>query len=174
MSHIIVFCGESGTGKTMLAQLVSQELNIFCLHKDALKERLYELEGGKTLEDSTRTGKQSIFLMLDLAEDAIRNGVDIILEAPFDHSENVIRFEQWMERYQVSLKCIVCTVSEVVRQARIHDRPRHHAHHDQERLTPNYFQLKYFSYHDMPGEQLVLNTDKPVAELMREVRSFVG
>ena len=50
MSRVIIFCGQSGSGKTTLALEVSQQFNIFLLSKDALKERLYELERKKRIE----------------------------------------------------------------------------------------------------------------------------
>lgn len=52
MSKVIVFCGLPGTEKTTLTKEVSKRLNMFCIHKDAIKERLYDRLGGKTLQES--------------------------------------------------------------------------------------------------------------------------
>lgn len=171
---MIIFCGQSGSGKTTLALEVSQRLNVFLLSKDALKERLYELENCKTLEDSNRIGKISIFLMLDLAEDAIKNGVDVILESPFDHPDNTKRFEQWVSQPSVDIRIIVCEIGEEERKRRIATRPRHHSHHDVTRKMLGHFTKSDFDYLQMPGKKLFLETNKPAKELIEEVIKFLS
>lgn len=173
MSRAIIFCGFSGSGKTTLAQAVSKKLNTFLLSKDALKEQLYELEGGKTLEDSQRTGKQAILLILDLAESNLQNGVDVVLESPFNHPDNVERFRQWVDKYGVDLRVVICEVNEEERFRRIKTRPRHHSHHDDIRLQLGHHVKDTFDYSAMPEKKLFLETNKPVEVLVDEVLRFL-
>lgn len=173
MSRVIIFCGQSGSGKTTLALVIAKQLNMFLLSKDALKERLYEFENGKTLEDSNRIGKMSIFLVLDLAEDAIKNGVDVILESPFDHLDNRKRFEYWINQFGTDIRMVVCEVDEEERKRRVATRPRHHSHHDVTRKILGHFTKSDFDYSQMPGKKLFLETNKPQEELVEKVMEFL-
>lgn len=169
MSKVIIFCGSAGSGKSTLATEISKRTGVFCLHKDAVKERLYEYLGGGSLEESRRLGFHSIRLILDLAEDAVRNGVDIIVEAPFNHPENVGRFQSWVDS-GCDVRVIVCRVDEKVRERRYRNRPRHQAHHDSERE----FSEDTFDYASLPGEKLVLDTGRPIEDIIDEAISFLS
>lgn len=173
MSRVVIFCGLPASGKTTLAKEVSHRLNIVCIHKDAIKERLYDLLGGQTLEDSKKIGRAVIETMLCLAEDTIANGVDVLLESPFNHPENVTRFSEWEKKNTIDLSMIVCTVNEEERKKRHVERARHPGHHDKERLNHYPFHEDAFDYSEMPGKKLFLETNKPVGELVEEVIAFL-
>ncbi len=173
MSRVIIFCGLPATGKTTLAKEVSKKLNIFCLHKDALKERMYALLEGKTLDDSRRYGKCVIEMMLALGEDSIENGIDVMLEGPFNHPDNPKRFQEWLEKYDVDFRMIVCSIDEEERKLRHETRARHPGHHDQERLNLYPFNPGTFDYSEMPGRKLFLETDQPLEELVKEAMEFL-
>lgn len=174
MSRVIIFCGQSGSGKTTLAKDVSKRLNMVCLHKDSIKEKLYELEGGKTLEDSQRIGKVAIFLQLDLAEELIGDGIDVMIEAPFNHPDNTKRFEQWVSQYAIDLRVVVCEVDEKEREKRYRERPRHRSHHDQARLTQGLFPKEVFDYAVFPGKKLFIDTARPVEDCVKEILAFLA
>jgi predicted kinase len=162
MSRAIIFCGRSGSGKTALARAVSKQLNVVCLAKDTLKENLYELESGQTLEDSFRVGKKAILLLLDLAEEAVQNGVDVIIESPFDHPDNAARFQHWIDLYAADVRIIICEIDEKTRLERTLRRPRHACHHDEERIAHGLYQKPVFDYSTLPGEKLSVDTAQPL------------
>jgi predicted kinase len=173
MSKVIVFCGKSGSGKTTLAKKLAKELNIFCLSKDTLKETLYDLYGGKTLDDSNYHGKQSIFLLTALAEEAIRMSVDIILEAPFSHPDNVAQFKRWQKDANIDFSLFVCAVDEDTRTNRMIERRdnRHVSHHEAERFKLGHYSLEHFDYTAMPDPKIFLDTSRGIDELFQEVLS---
>lgn len=173
MSRVIIFCGLPASGKTTLAKAVSKKLNIFCLHKDALKERMYTLLDGSSLEDSQRYGKCVIEMMLALAEDSIENGIDIILESPFNHPDNPKHFQKWLEKYDMDFHMIVCTIDEEERRRRHVTRARHPGHHDQERLNLYPFNPGTFDYEQMPGKKLFLDTSEPLEKLVETTLQFL-
>lgn len=173
MSRVIIFCGLPGTGKTTLAQALSKKLNVCILRKDAIKEFLYDELEGATLEDSHRIGKISILLILRLAEEALQNGVDIILDSPFDYPDNPRLFREWQEKNKVKVFIIVCTIGAEVRRERRGSRERHSAHHDRERFGLPSDQIE-FDYSVMPEPKLILHTQKPVDSLLQEVLDFLG
>lgn len=166
MSKVIIVCGLSGSGKTTLATELSKQTNIVCLHKDSIKESLYDHTNASSLEDSRRLGQLSIKLMIDLAEQLVVNNVDVILEAPFNYSEDYKIFEQWIGRYGASIYSIICTTSEAEMKLRFDSRPRHNAHHDLERT---YVQKDEAVYDNLPGQTFKITTDRPSETLVGEV-----
>lgn len=174
MSRVIIFCGLPASGKTTLAKEISKRLNIFCLHKDALKERMYTLLDGKTLEDSRRYGKCVIEMILSLAEDSIKNDVDIIVESPFNHPDNPKRFQGWLEKYDIDFRIIICSIDEEERKRRHETRARHPGHHDQERLNLYPFNPGTFNYAVMPGNKFFLDTAQPQEVCVEQVMAFLA
>lgn len=158
MSRVIVICGQAGVGKTTLSEKLSKELDIFCLHKDSIKERLYDLLRGHSLEESRNAGMMSMELLFHLAEEAIRNGVDVMAEAPFNHLSNPGIFERWKSEYDIDMKTVVCELHDgEEHQRRFHERVtsgnRHHSHRDFDRN----WESSSFDYSVMPDPKLCLD-----------------
>lgn len=165
MSRVIVICGQAGVGKTTLSEKLSKRLNMFCLHKDSVKERLFDLLGGDSLEESRTAGMMSMELLFHLAEESIRNGVDVMIESPFNHPSNPGIFERWKSEYGVDMKVIVCDLAdESEHRRRFHERAasgnRHHSHRDFDRnWVPN-----NFDYSIMPDPKFFLDMSQPHEE----------
>ncbi|NTW13498.1 MAG: ATP-binding protein [Candidatus Moranbacteria bacterium] len=169
MNRVIVFCGLPGSGKTTLATEVSCQMNIFCLHKDAVKKRLHGYLNGMSLDDSRKIGFHSIRLLIALADDAMKNGTDIIIESTFNHPDNVEQFVKWVTEGR-DVRVIVCRVDEEERKRRFVSRPRHEAYHGTERT----FFEDIFDYGLMPGKKLLLDTAKPIGESVEKIIKFLN
>lgn len=166
MSKLIIVCGLPGSGKTTLARHLSKKLNIVCLHKDSLKENLYDTLGLSTLEDSKRLGNQSIKLLLSITEEQISNGIDLIIEAPFRFEEDYGLFSKWTQTYHISIYSVICSIPKEERKERFLNRPRHQSHHDAERIQDDSFNEDSEVYNGMPGKQIKITTDQPVEALI--------
>ncbi|MBI2482597.1 ATP-binding protein [Candidatus Uhrbacteria bacterium] len=172
MTQLVVVCGLPGTGKTTLAQALAARWHWPCFSKDATcKEPLYELLGGSTLEESRRLGSVAIQMLLRMVEMQLRYGVSCIVEAPFQYSEDGVRFAQWAEEYGVAITCVVCTVDEEERLRRFRSRTRHPAHHDADR-TPH--AAHAVPYHSFPGELIWLDTAQPLEDVIGAVERQVS
>ena len=182
MSKLIVVCGLSGVGKTTLVEELSKELKILSLQKDFFKESLYESMGFSTLEDSKKLGTPSVSLVFQLAQKAIANGVDIIIEGMFSFQEDIDLLKKWEKIYDVDVYTIICSVDEKSRQERYLNRAkndRHQAHHDLERLENKEAEkncamfIENFDYDEMPGKKINIITNKPVLELIKKIKKEI-
>lgn len=174
MSKLIIVCGLPGSGKTTFAKELSQKTGIACIHKDSIKERFFESMNFSTLEDSKCIGKPTVDVMFKLAQEQIENGVDVIIEAPFNFPDDYPLFEKWQKEYEVDLYAIICSISKEEWKRRFKERldngSRHHSHHDIDRIHIEGFDVRKveFDYTGIPGKQIKITTDKPVDELVKE------
>ena len=174
MSRVIIICGQSGVGKTTLSDELSKRLNILCIHKDTVKERLFDLLEGDSLEESKRVGMISIELHFHLAEEAIRNGVDVMVESPFNHPSNPGIFERWKREYTVDMKIIVCELKDQTEHKkrffkRVSSGTRHHSHRDFDRSwTPS-----DFDYSVMPDPKLFLDMSQAYEKTIDDALCFL-
>lgn len=164
---LIIICGLPGSGKTTLAKELSKKINTVCLHKDSIKESLYDIFKMKTLEDSKSIGKKSVDLLFDLAEEQLGRGLDLIIEAPFNFSEDYKIFKKWQSKYDIALYSIICSVDSIIRKNRISNRPRHQAHHDTER--GDFMMNIKCNYRNIPGKQIKIITNKKTEVLIDTV-----
>lgn len=171
MSKLIIVCGLPGSGKTTLAEKLSEKSKIVCLHKDSIKESLYDVLGLETLEDSRDIGKKSIELLYKLAEEQLSRGLDLMIEAPFRFEEDYAIFENWKEKFDLDLYSVICFVDNKERKNRFESRPRHNAHHHDER-NPDW-ENEYFDYENIPGKQIRIKTDRGIDENIDYVLSEI-
>ncbi len=165
MSKLIVVCGLSGSGKTTLARELSRALGVVCVHKDTIKEALYDALQCATLEDSKRVGAAAMQTLLALAQEQCRRGVDVMIEAPMTYAQDDALLRQWEADYGAEVRVIICTIDEDEWQRRLHTRPRHRAHHDMQRTHAP----QQRDYATLPGTHITITTDRPVDTLCAEV-----
>lgn len=171
MSDLFIICGLPGTGKTTTANELSKWLRIPVLYKDFFKENLYELLNMSSLEDSKKLGKISIEIMSNMALRHIENGVDLIIEAPFVHEEDVIRFKHWAKKYpSLYIYTIICSVDNETRYERFINRERHPAHHDLERNSSQILHEEIpQSYSQFPGKQIYIDTKTNTEDIIKQI-----
>lgn len=173
MPKLIIVCGLPGVGKTTLARELSRKLKICCLHKDSIKEKIYEGLELSTLEDSRKIGKPSIDVMLYLAEQQLGNGVDVIIEAPFIFTEDYHIFEAWKEKHNTDLFSVICSIDTKERSRRFNERERHHSHYDWKRVVDHFPENGEYDYAKIPGKQIRIRTDKSTKVLVEEIISQI-
>ncbi len=168
---LILICGLPGSGKTTLAAALSKKLGLVCLHKDSIKESLYDSMGFSTLNDSRKLGPISVRLLYDLADEQLGRGVSIILEAPFNFETDYPRIREWEEKYQCAIYTVICSASDEERLKRFIERPRHASHHDVDRtLTLGGGEV----YEKIPGRHIKVVSDRAVEELVDNVVQLIS
>lgn len=173
-NKLIIVCGFPGVGKTTFAKELSKKMKIVCLHKDTLKESLYNSLKMKTLEDSKKIGWPAVKGILDLAEDNLKEGLDVILESVFNFPEDAYIFQEWKKKIKIKIYTIILEVDENEREARFKNRERNKAHHDEERIRQVQYIKTDQAFDHMPEKKIFIKTNKPVKKLVNEVIKLVS
>ncbi len=171
MPKLIIICGLPGTGKTTLANELSKKLKLFCLHKDSVKESLYDSLKMRSLNDSKILGLPSVKTILDLAEENIGRGVSVIIESPFNFENDRDIFEAFKRKYSVEIYTIILQLEATERKKRFLERERHTSHHDEQRER-QYAEAES-TYTHMPEPRLFLDSKNSVKELLKETLDFI-
>jgi predicted kinase len=174
MAKLIVVCGLPGAGKTTLSKALSERMNLVCLHKDSIIKHLSFITNIETLEESKEVSKHSLQLFFKLAEEQIKNNVDLIIESAFNFAEDIELFNQWIEQYHLNFYCIICTINNAERERRFLSRPdRATIFFDKRKLSANdpdtCFNRTDFDYVDMPEKKILVTTDKSVENLVDRI-----
>jgi predicted kinase len=104
---LIVVTGSPASGKTTLAERLSEAMHLPLIAKDAIKEELYDTLEGASPSDSHRLGYVAVRLLHSWAERLLAKDVSIVLESNFKRSLSV---EDLQELFALSSPILVqCT-----------------------------------------------------------------
>ena len=87
MSKVILITGDLASGKSTLADSLSLRLNIPCVKKDEVKEKLVDQYGFTNREENRRLSIKAVDFMISCLEKFVNLNNDIILEANFRGEE---------------------------------------------------------------------------------------
>lgn len=160
---LILISGPPYTGKTTLGQRLAEELHLPFIHKDGIKETLFDALGWSDRQWSRRLGGASYDLLFYFIECQLRGRCSFIAEANFGpaHEE---RFQAWQHQYNFEVIQLEChTEREVLLErlkARSESGERHPGHVDH----LNYEEVKeavaagMYSFSNIGNTRLVVDT----------------
>lgn len=92
---LIIVGGLSASGKTTLAQRLVLSLKLPLMHKDVIKETLYDALGCADIAESQRIGQASMVLLYQFAEAVLRMGQSCIVESTFHPGISTLAIRLW-------------------------------------------------------------------------------
>ena len=137
--NLIIVNGLPATGKTFLAAELSNLLNLPCLHKDVIKEFVFDLLTTNDRNWSRQVGMASMDFLHAITEAAIENDVSMIVESAFYKEISEKKFYKVFSSGKVNCIEIYCKTSSEVRRKRFIERnesgSRHQGHLDSTNYT---------------------------------------
>jgi hypothetical protein len=107
---------------------------------------------------------------MDLAEENMSRGVDVILESTFNYESEGEVLGSWKEKYRADIYTLVLEIDEEERKSRFETRERARCHHDKKR---EYGELTC-DYAFMPEKKLFLRSDEPVEKIANKAVGFIN
>ena len=129
---LLLVHGLPATGKTTLAQWLSRELGWPAIHKDAIKEILFDTLGAKDRAWSRNLGIGAIEILYHVIDMQLSVGISCIAECPFKPTLASPRLRASLTRADASCVQLLCRSSGAVRLERFQGRRRHPGHADDE------------------------------------------
>lgn len=132
---VVLITGHPGSGKTTLAEYLTQRLKLPLTCRDQIKETLLDTLGWATAEWTHQLSIASWALLYQQVERLLRAGVDQIVESNFDPKYANAHWARLMQQYTMRLLQVRCESRPEVLLARyrgrIADGTRHPGHNDQ-------------------------------------------
>ncbi len=96
--YCIIITGIPASGKSVMAEFLSEKLDLPVFSKDKIKELLYDDVGFRSREEKVRLGIAAMNIMYHAAEQLMRRGRPFILENNFEHISRQ-GLEELLQRY---------------------------------------------------------------------------
>lgn len=160
----IIVSGPPGVGKTFLSCELARRLKLYCIHRDDIKELLYDAFGFGDYGWSKKLGAVSFALLNFFIEDLMDHGTSFIAESNFRGEYENEKLKEFKRKFGYQLIQIYCTAQDRVLFDRYNDRydrgQRHIAHfyhYDSlEDFRQNVLKSKDYKL-DIPGKTITVN-----------------
>ncbi len=141
-TSVIIISGPPGTGKTTLGKRLAQELNLPFVHKDGIKELLFDKLGWSDRAWSKTLGIASYALLFYFLETQLSAGRSCIVESNFHADFDTERFLALKAQYDFEPLQICCMADGEVVFQRFKDRAASGERHPGHVETPNLEEFK--------------------------------
>ena len=128
--RLIIVTGLPGSGKTEIGKRIAREFSFPIVHKDDIKELLFDRLGWKDRSWSKKRSLASYDLMTCFLESQLSAGKSCIAEANFRAGEHEDRFNLFVQKYHCQIIQILCFAEGPVLWERFQNRKRHPGHVD--------------------------------------------
>ena len=135
VNFLVVVTGAPASGKTKIAEKLSEDFKIPLVRKDEFKELLFDSLGWSDREWSRKLGATTYRLMFNEIGRNLDAGRSLIIEANFEPEENNKTFQELQEKYDLPIFQIHCHAPLSVLSKRFRERvetgSRHPGHVDE-------------------------------------------
>lgn len=136
---LLLINGAPGTGKTTLSQMLRTQLQLPLIHRDTIKELMFDCLGWHDRQWSKKIGITSYKVLYYLLEQFLQTQHSVIVESNFDPAYDGPQMAHLQATYGYTLVQILCTTDPAILVKRLHGRrtsgERHPGHADHEELA---------------------------------------
>lgn len=127
---LIIVNGLPASGKTTLAEFLSEDLGIPMFNKDGFKEMLSDTMKVSSIKSSRRLDNPSLILLLKIAKTLLARKISVIIESNFKLQKDLEEFANQMKENGVTIIEIFCRADGSVLVERFRERmeTRHSIH----------------------------------------------
>jgi predicted kinase len=131
---LIIVTGPPGTGKTTLGRRVAEQFRLPFIHKDGIKELLFDTLGWSDREWSKRLGVATYAILYNFIEEELKAGASFVVESNFHPTYDDEKFADLHARYAFDTFQVLCVADGDVLYERFKERSesgeRHPGHVD--------------------------------------------
>ena len=157
---LLVVHGLPATGKTTLAQWLSRKLSWPAIHKDTIKEILFDTLGSKDRVWSSHLGGGAIELVYHFVDIQLSANSSCIAECNFKPALASPRLREILARNQAQCMQLMCHTEGYTRLQRFQARQRHIGHADAEvtDAAAEAWRSETLATLDLPGPCIEIDT----------------
>lgn len=177
---LVIFCGLTGSGKSVLARALGDRLGMPVINSDAVRKQIVGNVGKNLVPFQSGIYSQAMTertyaRMAELAEKNILSGEGAILDGTFHRKANWEKILELVERYRIPLAIIRCYASDETTRSRLASRLAQGTDISDGRWE--IYQRQKEAYEPIEeisaAAHLKLNTAEPVEDLVRRVEKFL-
>ena len=174
---LLIAAGLVGTGKTTLAQALSQNLGITVLSSDVIRkqlagilpteDRLEQYGDGIYSEDFSR---KTYDYMFSRASDLLSKGQSVILDASFKEKRNRVRAKNLADKEKIEFIAIECTASEEIIKSRLDQRLKQGSISDGRWEIFESQKQDFDEITELPAQNhIILDTSQPMSNIIKTI-----
>lgn len=135
---LIIITGVPGAGKTTLGKKLAQMLRLPFIHKDGIKEVLFDKLGNNLSNETKTVQSLSYDLLYCFLASCLRAGNSLIIESNFMDNFDTPKIKALQKEFDFQIFQILCVVDEKIAfnrfSARAGTNERHPGHNDHQKL----------------------------------------
>src|SRR3989344_3212405 len=108
-NFLVIIGGPPASGKSTIAEKLSEDFSIPLIRKDAIKELMFDNLGWSDREWSRKLGETSYRLMDQITELELKSGQQLILESDFKPEYDNEKFQHWKRDFAIKYFQIFCS-----------------------------------------------------------------
>ena len=174
---LLIAAGLVGTGKTTLAQALSQNLGITVLSSDVIRkqlagilpteDRLEQYGDGIYSKDFSR---KTYDYMFSRASDLLSKGQSVILDASFKEKRNRVRAKNLADKEKIEFIAIECTASEEIIKSRLDQRLKQGSISDGRWEIFESQKQDFDEITELPDQNhIILDTSQPMSNIIKTI-----
>lgn len=168
---VILFAGLPGTGKSYLAEKLTETIDAVVLDRDVIRDAIFPENDLDYSEEQNEVASQVTYMVSRYILEGSPNRTVILDGRPFSRQSQVAEVQYLARSTGHELRVIYCWAPDDVVRRRLQEDARRMQVAD--RTIDKYYRIQR-SFEPLVVDHLVLDTTNPVGELVLTVLEYIG